>query len=265
MIDTSKTRNIKLRLEVIWELTKTDLKLRYSGSFLGFFWVFLKPFAMFIVLLFVFSVFFGQHDPYYKFNLLIGLILFNYFSEGTIQLTDSILKNSNIILKLNFSRINILISSLLGSFINFIASLPILFVIVLVFSSSRYSFSLIGILLSALGVLFLSLLIMGFGFFASIIQVKFRDFQQIWTIFLQLCLYSTPIIYPLSILSGTMRKIVLINPLTIIVDFTRSKLFGMTVSASSISILVLAITIVLLNIFGYIYFINKFRKITEEI
>jgi ABC-type polysaccharide/polyol phosphate export permease len=265
MIRNSKVKDIKLRLEVIWELTKTDLKLRYSGSFLGFFWVFLKPFAMFIVLLFVFSVFFGQHDPFYKFNLLIGLILFNYFSEGTIQLTDSILKNANIILKLNFSRINILISSLLGSFINFIASLPILFFIVILFSKSQYSLSVSGIAIFILGVFFLSLLILGFGFFASIIQVRFRDFQQIWTILLQLFMYSTPIIYPLSILSRTMKKLVLLNPLTIIFDFMRSKLFGLPMSASTTAIFILAILIIFLNIFGYIFFISKFKKITEAI
>lgn len=265
MTEGAKLTNIKLRLEIIWELTKTDLKLRYSGSFLGFFWVILKPLAMFIVLLFVFSVFFGQNDPYYKLNLLIGLILFNYFSEGTIQLVFAILKNANLILKLNFSRINILISSLLGSFINFIASLPIFICIIFIFSRPQYSFSFLGILMSILGVFFLSLLILGFGFFASILQVRFRDFEQIWTILLQLFLYATPIIYPLSILSARIRRLVLLNPLTIIVDFTRSSLFGLPTSVTLTSILVLAATIILLNIFGYIYFIKKFKKITEEI
>jgi ABC-type polysaccharide/polyol phosphate export permease len=265
MTENVKIKNIRLRLEVIWELTKTDLKLRYSGSFLGFVWVFLKPLAMFVVLLFVFSVFFGQNDPYYKLNLLIGLILFNYFSEGTIQLTDSILKNSNLILKLNFSRINILLSSLLGSFINFIASLPILFFVVVIFSRSTFSFSLLGLVMFALGVILLSLLILGFGFFASIIQVRFRDFQQIWSIVLQLLLYATPIIYPLSILPSTMQKLVLLNPLTIIIDFIRSNFLGFPMSVSLISMFVLVIITILLNIFGYMFFIKKFRKITEEI
>lgn len=251
--------------ELIWELTKNELKLRYSGSFLGFVWVFLKPFATFAILLLVFSVFFGQHDPYYKFNLLIGLVLFYYFSEGTTQLTDTLLKRSDIILKLNFPRVVVIISSLFSTFINFLASLSFFFILIFLFSKSPHIFSFSGLLMFAVAVLFLSLLIIGFGFFSSIIQVKFRDFQQIWSLFLQLLMYSTPIIYPLAILPQKLQQIILLNPLTIIIDLSKSQLLNAPLAVSLKSVIILGVFIVLLNITGYYYFNKKVIKIAEEI
>ncbi|KKP98822.1 MAG: ABC-type polysaccharide/polyol phosphate export system, permease component [Parcubacteria group bacterium GW2011_GWD2_38_12] len=259
------TKKIKYYKELIWELTKNELKLRYSGSVLGFIWVFLKPFMTFAILFMVFSVFFGQHDPYYKFNLLIGLVLFYYFSEGTIQLTDTLLKRADIILKLNFPRFVVIVSSLLSTFINFLASLSFFFVLVFLFSKTDHIFSMYGLLMFVIAVIFLSLLILGFGLFSSIIQVKLRDFQQIWSLFIQLLMYSTPIIYPLTILPDKLQKIILLNPLTIIIDFSRSQLLNMPLAVSLNSVIILAVFIILLNVAGYYYFNNRIKIIAENI
>ena len=78
--------------ELIWALAKTDFKLRYHGSALGYLWAILKPLLMFTILNFVFSSLFnprGTGNEYYSLQLLLGIILFNFFSTGIGSTTRS--------------------------------------------------------------------------------------------------------------------------------------------------------------------------------
>src|SRR5829696_5830461 len=82
---TSTTGVITLRphfWSLLWTLVRTDVKSRYHGTIGGFVWALLKPFTMCVVLLFVFSFLFAT-DPLYKFNLVIGLFLYDFFGEST--------------------------------------------------------------------------------------------------------------------------------------------------------------------------------------
>ncbi len=67
---------------LVWTLIRTDFKSRYHGTLGGFFWALLKPLTMFVVLLSIFSLIFAA-DPFYKLNLIVGLFLWDFFSEGT--------------------------------------------------------------------------------------------------------------------------------------------------------------------------------------
>jgi len=198
-------------------------------------------------------------------NLLIGLVLFNYFSEGTTQLTETLLKRANIILKLNFPRIIVIYSSLLSSLINFFASLLFFIILIGIFFRSSVELSVQGILLFGVIIFFLSLLIVGFGLFASIIQVKLRDFLQIWTLALLILFYMTPIIYPITILPTQLQQVMLFNPLTIIVDVARNQLLGVPLTVSAYSIAALGGIIMVIIILGYYFFNSRVKKIAEEI
>ena len=67
---------------LVWTLIRTDFKTRYHGTIGGFVWALLKPLTMFLVLLAVFSYVFAT-DPQYKFDLIIGLFLYEFFQEST--------------------------------------------------------------------------------------------------------------------------------------------------------------------------------------
>src|SRR5262245_4239832 len=69
-------------LGLVWTLVRTDFKARYHGSIGGFVWALLKPLAMFVVLMSVFSLLFAS-NPNYKLDLIIGLFLWDFFAEGT--------------------------------------------------------------------------------------------------------------------------------------------------------------------------------------
>ena len=91
------------------ELVVTDFKLRYQGSVLGYLWSILKPIFLFIILFVVFDKFLGlgrniEHYPVY---LLVGIVLWNFFSEATVQGLQSIVSRGDLIRKINFPKLSL--------------------------------------------------------------------------------------------------------------------------------------------------------------
>lgn len=89
------------------ELVKTDFKLRYQNSFLGYVWSLLRPLLLFVILYLVFTVFLpvGKGIPHYPVYLLLGIVLWNYFSEVTNGSVNAIVSKGDLLRKINFSEI----------------------------------------------------------------------------------------------------------------------------------------------------------------
>ena len=102
------------------------------------------------------------------------------------------------------------------------------------------------------------------GFFASIIQVKLRDLHAIWTLALQVLMYATPIIYPITILPEKMRKFVELNPLTILMENSRSALLNLP-SPSLSAWLICSAGVIVFFFAGMIYFQKNVKKVAEFI
>src|SRR5213080_4770855 len=79
---TAAGRTAAPRAGLIWTLVRTDFKARYHGTLGGFVWALLKPMSMFVVLMGVFSFLFAS-NPKYKLDLIVGLFLWDFFTEGT--------------------------------------------------------------------------------------------------------------------------------------------------------------------------------------
>src|SRR5690606_21281841 len=97
-----KLKNHENYKELIWRLARTDFKLRYHGSFLGYAWALVKPLMLFAVLNFVFSHIFnlrGMGVPLYPLQLLTAILLFNFFAEGTMQGMNSLLSKNQLVTK----------------------------------------------------------------------------------------------------------------------------------------------------------------------
>ena len=88
---------------LIWTLIRTDFKSRYHGTLMGFLWALMKPAAMFLVLMGVFSLIFAS-DPHYSINLLIGLLLWDFFNESTKVGLTSLANRSYLLDKTRFPR-----------------------------------------------------------------------------------------------------------------------------------------------------------------
>ena len=110
-------------IDLYKQFVKTIFKMRYKGSILGFLWVLLKPFFMFIILFVVFSSVSGQvgnlTSRQYAVYLLSGLVIFTFFNEGITWGMGSIMERADLILKINFKRDIVVISALTMALINF--------------------------------------------------------------------------------------------------------------------------------------------------
>jgi ABC-2 type transport system permease protein len=213
----SKRNRVLLR-----ELVITEFKLRYQGSALGYMWSVLKPLFLFAILYIVFEKFLrlGRDIENFPVYLLLGVVMWTFFTEATNNGLQSIIARGDLIRKINFPKYIIVISGTISALINLGFNLLVVLVFIL-FSGVQLSFeSLLVIPL----ILELYVFALGLAFFLAALNVKFRDAGYLWEIFLQAAFYATPILYPLAMVmsqSLTAAKIIMLNPVAQIIQDIR--------------------------------------------
>lgn len=220
-----KNGNRKHTWEMIWMLAKTDLKMRYQGSWLGAIWIFLKPLCIFLVLNFVFSHLFFKNNPHYAVRLLIGLILWFFFSETTSVGMTSMIVKANILKKIFIPKWIIVISASVHSALAFFFNLVILFIFLIAYGIYPNPLQ-IGLFL--VYVLLVYGISVTFSFFAAPMYVRLRDINQIWEVLLQVLFYASPIIYPISSVPASVQSILYINPMTLLIEHSKMVLIDNT-------------------------------------
>lgn len=194
------------------ELVRTDFKLRYQGSVLGYTWSLLKPLFMFAILYVVFVKFLkiGGDIPHYPIYLLLGIVMWNFFTEMTGQSLSSIVGRGDLIRKIRIPRWIIVASASVSALINLGLNLVVIAVF-LVLNDVDITWNILLLPLSLLEVYIFAL---GVSFFLAAAYVKFRDLGNIWEIVIQAGFYLTPILYPLTlIVNVTYQKILMLNPM----------------------------------------------------
>lgn len=204
------------------ELVRTDFKLRYQDSFLGYLWSLLRPLLMFLILYIVFVKVFplGKGVPHYPVYLFAGMVLWNFFVEMTSQSLGSIVTRGDLIRKIRIPRWMVVFSSSISALINLGLNLVVL-IIFMIFGRVTPLDSLIYV--PAL-LVEMYLLALGLSMFLAAAFVKYRDLSYIWEVILQIGFYVVPILYPLSRIHNVVyKKIILSNPAAqIIQDFRYS-------------------------------------------
>src|SRR6202171_314628 len=251
------------------ELAITEYKVKYQGSLLsGYVWSFAKPLLLFGVLYFVFTRFvkLGAGVPDYALQLLLGIVIWSYFADATVRGMSSIVDRGDLIRKVYFPRMIIVVAASLSSLITLALNL----VVVVAF----FLFSGVGIHLTM--PLFLLLIVelyaltLGTSFLLAALYVRFRDFRHIWELGLQLLFYATPIIYPLSFIPANWQAIFSLNPIAQIVQDSRKVLISSTTLApldvlhSPLVVVPYAIPVIVL-VLGYLYFDHAAAAFAEEI
>jgi ABC-2 type transport system permease protein len=194
------------------ELVRTDFKLRYQGSVLGYAWSLLRPLLLFVILYVVFVKFLklGNGIPHYPVYLLLGIVLWNFFNEMTMQSLGSIVGRGDLIRKIRIPRWIVVLSSSISALINLLLNL----VVILVFMFLNHVDLLQTGLWFPLILIEIYLFALGLSLFLSAAFVKFRDISYIWEVILQAGFYLTPILYPLSRITNlTFQKLILLNPM----------------------------------------------------
>jgi len=255
-------------LSLLRELAVTDFKLKYQGSVAGYLWSLMKPLAIFGVLYLVFTVFvrIGSNIPHYPIYLLIGIVLWTYLADSTTSALRSVVDKGDLIRKVYFPRVIILLASSISALITLMLNLMVIFV---------FLFALgIGVRLDWLWffvlILELYLLSLGLSFFLAALYAKYRDFGHIWEVFLQLFFYATPIIYPLTIVPHRFQSLVLLSPASQIIQDSRKVLLGTGVLSSAdllhapLFLFPYLIPLLILPL-GYWYFEKSASRFAEEV
>lgn len=212
--------------ELVWMLAKTDFKLRYQGSVLGYLWALLKPLLMFSILNFVFSSIFaarGQGTEYYSLQLLVGILMFNFFSEGTNAGMQSLLSKSQLVTKIYIPRWTLILASTLNAALIYIMNLSVV-IAFFVWKQFLPSFSAIFLFILYSAVIYV--IVLSFALLTAPLYVRFRDLSMIWEVLLQVLFYATPVFYSLQMMPVWVQQILLINPIAFIVHFTKEALIS---------------------------------------
>jgi ABC-2 type transport system permease protein len=194
------------------ELVRTDFKLRYQGSVLGYAWSLLRPLLLFLILYIVFVKFLrlGQGVPHYPVYLLLGIVIWNFFLEMTTQSLTSIVGRGDLIRKIRIPRWMIVFSSSISALINFFLN----FVVIIVFMVLNHVSPQETLLWLPLILVEVYLFALGLSLFLSAAYVKYRDINYVWEVILQAGFYMTPILYPLALITNlTLQKIIMVNPM----------------------------------------------------
>lgn len=211
--------------ELIWFLAKTDFKLRYHSSVLGYVWALLKPLSIFAILNFVFSSIFarGGGDPFYSLQLITGIMMFTFFNEGTSSGMKSLLAKSQLITKTYVPRWAIILASTIHSVLIYCMSL----IVVAIFFLWKGWIPSFGAIMIFIFFSFLTyVIIVAFSFLTASLYVKFRDLSMIWDVITRMLFYATPIIYPLTIMPENVQQLILANPMAFIIHFTKESLIN---------------------------------------
>lgn len=258
---------------LIRELVITDFKLRYQGSVLGYAWSLLKPLLLFAVMYVVFVHFlrFGHGIPHFVSALLLGIVLWTFFTETVSQGMQSIVNRGDLIRKISFPKYIIVISSSLSALINLAINLLVVFVVMLL---DGVDFGWTA-LLFPLTVLVIYALSLGLALFFSAVYVKYRDLGPIWEVMTQALFYATPIIYPLQLVIATnvtAAQILMLSPIAVLFQEARAQLVGdegvvtaSQVFSSPIYLAIPYVIILAIIILGIWYFRKRSWRFAEEV
>lgn len=194
---------------LIRQLVARDFKTKYKRSVLGMFWSFLNPLLTMAVQYFVFSNIFEGGIANFAVYLLIGVVMFNFFTESCGMALTSILGNASLITKVYMPKYIYPLTRVISSLINLAISLiPLLIVCLATGIEFRKS--------AVLALFFLACLVifsLGVGLLLSTSMVFFRDTQFLWGVLSMMWMYATPIFYPENILPAEFQFVLQMNPL----------------------------------------------------
>lgn len=259
---------------LLYELVKTDFKLRYQGSFLGVLWSVLKPLMLFAVMYTVFVRFLKITDgtPEYPIILLLGISLWSFFTEATNVGMQSIVGRGDILRKINFPKYIVVLSAMTSSLISLSINLVVVFIFAL-FTGVKFT---AWVLLLPLNIAQLFILAFGIALFLSTLYVKFRDIGHIWEVVLQVLFYAMPVMYPITqvanvkILGIEAQKIMMLNPIAQTIQDIRHNLISPSTVPTVwsiegnvwISLIPIALTAIAF-IIGLTYFRKNSKKFAE--
>jgi len=256
--------------DLLWLTAKTEFKLSYHGTVLGFIWSFLRPLLLFAVLLTVFTqvLRFGDDVKNYPAMLLFNIMLFTFFADATTDAVTSVVSSENVVRKMQFPRLVIPLAVVITKGIQLTLSLVVVFIFLLVYGVDPVW----TWILTPLVILAMVVLTTAVSMLLSVLYVRVRDVSIIWTVLATLLLYATPVLYPIDQAPAGWRDLLMLNPLSPIFTQAREWIIdptapGAVEAANGNGLLVLApaLLFVAICVIGIVTFTRGAPRIAEEI
>jgi lipopolysaccharide transport system permease protein len=219
-----RLRDLWLYRELLYFLTWRDVKVRYKQTLLGAAWAILQP----VLTMVIFTLLFGrlagiksEGVPYPIFAY-AGLLIWTFFANAVTNSGNSLVGSANLITKIYFPRMIIPGASVGAGLVD----LAIAFLIQIALMIYYHIALTFAILMVPFLILLTALLALGVGMWLSALNVKYRDIRYAIPFLVQLWMFASPVIYPASMLNRRLRYVLMLNPLTGIIENFRVALFG---------------------------------------
>lgn len=252
---------VRAALDLLISLTMRDVRVRYQLSILGLYWGILNPLLMALIYGFVFSDVFHSKGisgvPYLLF-IFSGMTFWGLFSNSLTSSVNSLTGNASMLSKVPFPRIILPTSSVLARFIDFVFSLCVLLVMIVVYHRHITIVALWDVLLVVTQLLFT----LGLGYVVSSLNVFFRDVSQILNLVLMIWLYLSPVFYVPSQVPVSLRWVTRYNVIGNIVHMEVAALINNTLPSIEDVLFCLAVSVVVFVV-GWLVFISVQDKFAE--
>jgi lipopolysaccharide transport system permease protein len=248
--------------ELLHFLVLRELKVRYKQAALGAAWVIIQPLFTVAVFTAVFGVFAripSDGLPYALFAL-AAVIPWTYFAEALRRSSTGLVDDSELIRKIYFPRLALPIAAVIAPLVDFLISLGVL---VLVMAWYRVSPTIHLLIMPA----FLAMAVglsLTFGLWLGPLNVRYRDIKHILPFFIQVWMYASPVVYPLSMVPERWRLLYSLNPMVGIIEGFRWTLLGTTTPDSTAIAMTIALTLVFLA-GGLVFFRRAERTFADVI
>lgn len=210
--------------DLLYYLVSRDIKIRYKQSALGVSWALIQP----VFSMIVFTVIFGSlvkmssdGVPYALFSY-AALVPWTYFSNAVSDSSNSLIANSGIISKIYFPRLIIPITPALAKLLDFAIALGLLGVLMIWFGVTPT----INAFFLPLLVAIMAVAASGIGMFLSALAIQYRDVKFGVSFAVQILMYASPVVYPVSKIPDDYRLLYAINPMVGVIEGFRSALLG---------------------------------------
>jgi ABC-2 type transport system permease protein len=217
---------------ILHVLSRSEFRLKYAGSLLGYVWSLAKPLMYFTVLWIVFGNLFKLGVHRYPLYLLIGIVLYTFLADAVTSALPSIVSSGPTLRRISFPPLVIPLASSLASAMTFLANC----VAVAVFLAVGGVQPRLAWLLLVPLVLELYVFVLALALLAATLFVRFRDVGQIWEVASSLLFFSSPIMYPLTILPGWAQRFDGFNPFVQVMQDVRSVLLGPDATTAGVTV-----------------------------
>jgi ABC-2 type transport system permease protein len=193
--DARAAAQSRVRLELLTELVRKDLKVKYKNSALGFIWSLANPLLYLAVFTLVFTQLLDNGIDDFPVLFMSGFLVWNFFNLATLSGTGAVVGNANLVRKVRFPRVVLPLSSVGFAGVHFVLQLGVLLALLAVFYRDAFGPQLV-LLVPALAVV--TVFATAMALLASALNVRFRDVEHLLEVILLAWFWLTPIVYPVT-------------------------------------------------------------------